>query len=208
MSDIKNYEAEEKNVSLKQADAEKSDNSNSDFSQVGMKEVLTDKLGKNISLTRNAKKQKKNLPLVADIAVGVLLVIIAIGIVVGTYYLFGYYSDAYGEVSVEYTFISYSDSDPSVYRTMKNKEFFMDTEDNTLYFGKISEVTVLEDTDEGNVLIFTVDAKVKYRQGSGYMIGDNKIAIGSEYRLRSEALSVDGTIVELTVPTDRSNGGN
>ena len=35
--------------------------------------------------------------------------------------------------------------------------------------------------------------------GVGYSIGINKLAVGSEYLLRSGNISIHGTIVELTV---------
>ena len=74
----------------------------------------------------------------------------------------------------------------------------MDTEDNTLYFGKIASVDLIENAEGENTLLLTVRATVKYKKGTGYSVGDNRIAVGSEYTLRSENISIEGTVIELT----------
>lgn len=198
MSESKNYDVKDSRTDLKSADSEKHD-SREGSTQSSVSEVLEEKIKKKISATerkRNANKRK--LPVIVDVIVGVLVIAISIGIVAGAFILFRYYSDDYGNEKVEYTVVAHCYGDQSLYRTMKNKELYMDTEDNTLYFGKIASVDLIENAEGENTLLLTVRATVKYKKGTGYSVGDNRIAVGSEYTLRSENISIEGTVIELT----------
>ena len=194
MSDMKKRDANGSGNDLKYIDAEKTDNYSNSFSQSGMSEIFEGTIKKKISLK---DRRKKRLPVFIDIIIGVLIIAITIGVVIGAFTLFRYYSDDYGDVKIEYKIIAYSGNDYSLYRTMKNKELYMDSDDNTYYFGKIANVELIENPNGENVLILTVKASVKYRKGTGYSIGENRIAIGSEYSFRSETVKINGTVVEL-----------
>lgn len=194
MSDANNRDKNEKRSDLKHIDAEKTDHHGTVFSQNSMSEIFDSALRRKLS--KNERK-KRRLPVFVDVIIGVLIIAITIGVVVGMFMLFKYYSDDYNEVKIEYKVIAYSAEDLSVYRTMKNKELYMDFDNNTYYFGNIANVELIENPNGENVVILNVKASVKYRKGSGYSIGDNRIAVGSEYILRSETISINGTIVEL-----------
>ena len=126
-------------------------------------------------------KIKRRVPLWADILTGILMLLIVCGVVVGSYMLFRYYSNDYDEVAVSYTVIvdGASAYDLEEYEKLKGDELFMDTESNSLYFGKITEISEVE----GKILL-TVSATAKHRDGEGYSIGDSRIAVGSELVLR------------------------
>ena len=202
MSDPKNYDVKESKADLKHVDSEKHDNPEGS-PQGSISDMLDEKIKRKISATERRKNGgKRKLPVIVDIIVGILIIAISIGIAVGAFLLFRYYSDDYGDVKIEYTVVAHCDGDQSVYRTMKNKELYMDTDGNTLYFGKIANVDIIENAEDQNTLLLTVRATVKYKKGSGYSVGDNRIAVGSEYTLRSENVSIEGTVIELTQMTE------
>ena len=98
------------------------------------------------------------------------------------------------------TFLAPCEGNLSVYRTMKNEDLYLDTEDNTYYFGKVKNVAVYKPEDKNdpnNKLVLTVRINAKYKSDEGYSSGDNKIAVGSKYILRCESTIVSGVIVEL-----------
>lgn len=192
MSEIKQYSAENKSV------------------RADTKDMLSENSDKNLFLKHTKRKQRKKLPVVVDIAIGVLLLAFAVGIIIGAYVMFRYYSDDFGETDIEYSFLveQYVEDDVSIYRTTKNKELYMDVDGNALYFGRIIDVETIEDAKNGNnSALLTVSVSVKHKTGSGYRIGDYRIAVGSEYTLRSESVFINGTVVELAVLSDE-NGGN
>ena len=69
---------------------------------------------------------------------------------------------------------------------------------------ELFELFEAENINEENIetVVFTVSVKAKYKRGSGYIVGEERIAVGSEYALRMDSLLVNGTVVELK---DRSN---
>ena len=75
---------------LKEADAEKSETKMSDGQSA--QEIFGSKFMSN-SLSANVRKDniKRNLPIIADIIIGILILAIFAGAVVGAYYLFRYY---------------------------------------------------------------------------------------------------------------------
>ena len=127
-----------------------------------------------------------------------IIVLIALVVVVGTVYLFRYQSDDYGTIEVEYKMIVPCDKDVTYYRPMGNKSIYLDENNNSVYFGKVNNVEFHTDADGNSVVILTVSADVKYRKNDGYSIGDNRVAVGSEYTVRVEEMSVNGVIIELT----------
>ena len=190
--------AEEKNYDLKQIDSKKSSGIDAEAYQAATKEIIGDKKNKDFISIRSSKKKNKSLPVIIDVVIGIVILAIAIGIILGSIFLFRYYADDYGEESIEYTFVTYGNEDESIYQIMKSRELFVDTEDNTFYFGKITNVEVVEDEEDINTIIFTVNVKAKHKRGSGYVIGEERIAVGSEYTFRVDSLYVNGTVVELT----------
>lgn len=202
MAEDKNYGSDNRNYDLKQVDSKKSGGIDTESYQIAMKEVLGEKKGRNFLSNRSSKKKNKRLPIFVDIIIGVLILAIAIGIVLGSFFLFRYYADDYGEESIEYVFITHSSQDKSVYQVMRNSELFMDAEDNSFYFGKVTNVDIIEGDDGPNTIIFTVTAKAKHKRGSGYVVGNERIAVGSQYTFRVGSTTIDGDIVELTKRTN------
>ena len=139
-------------------------------------------------------KVKKKLPLWVDIIAGILMLAIVCGIVVGSYMLFRYYSNDYTETDISYAFIvdGVSAEEIDKYYALKGSELFMDTENNSVYFGKITKVSA----EEGRILI-TVSAQVKYRNGEGYSVGDSRLAVGSELALRCGETDISAEVVSL-----------
>ena len=152
------------------------------------------------ALNAGKEKKKKRLPIVLDAVVGVLLLAMIVGVVVGAYQLFRFYTDDYEGVEVEYTFVSASPEIWDVnYRAMRNKGVYLDTGDNTVYFGQVVSSNVVADPDDPSVGVLTlvVKANVKYRADEGYTVEGHRIAVGSGYTLRSEQVTVSGAVVEL-----------
>ena len=150
--------------------------------------------GLNSAQTGTSIKVKKKLPLWVDIVAGIIMLAIVVGVVVGSYMLFRFYSNEYAEVDVTYTVIvdDVSAEDIAGYYTLKDSELFMDTENNSVYFGKIIKVS----EDEGRILI-TVETQAKHRSGEGCFIGDCRLAVGSELDLRCEETNISAEIVAL-----------
>ena len=191
---------------LKSADSEKAfgTSGQNSMTEVGIK------LGEALGASSAKNRKRKRLPLVLDIVAAVLLVAIVVGVAVGAYQLFRFYTDDYEGVEVEYTFILISERVWEMnYRALRNKELYLDADGNTVYFGTVvsSEIVATEDDPAVGMLTLTVKANVKYKADEGYSIAGHRIAVGSEYRLRSETLTIDGAIVELT-DHSRMEGGN
>lgn len=197
MADIKNYDPDNGNGGLKKADAEKSFGGGGGIS-AATSGIIGAKLGE--LSDREKRKPRKRLPVIVDVIIAVLMLAIVAGMVIGAYFLFKYYTDEYETVDVEYLFIAYVYGDPEEYNTIKNRELYLDEYGNTLFFGKVTELEVIEDENEHGqlILMLSVDADARYMSGVGYSIGINKLAVGSEYLLRSGNISIHGTIVELT----------
>lgn len=140
-------------------------------------------------------KVKKKLPLWVDIIAGILMLVILCGVVAGSYMLFRYYSNDYATVDVSYTVILDGVSAENVeeYYSLKDCELFMDTESNSVYFGKITGIG----TEEGRILVI-VSAQTKHRSGEGYLIGESRLALGSELALRCGEKEISAEVVALT----------
>ncbi len=200
MSEYKNNDSKQDIIDLKSADAQKRD------SGVGARSSLGDaKNFKTPSGSNAVKRRKKKTPIVADVIAGILIIAIAIGVVVGTVYMFQYQSNDYGTIEVEYQMLVYPDNDDSYYMPMKNKSLYVDADDNSIYFGKVTDIEFSTDTKGNTILILTVTAQVKYRESDGYLMNDHRLSVGKEYTVRSESIVVNGVIVELDTIT--SEGG-
>ena len=140
-------------------------------------------------------KVKKKLPVVVDIIAGILMLAIVCGIVVGSYMLFRYYSDDYDTKSLSCTVFFNADEELNKYMSMKNGDLYMDFTDNTVYFGRITEVRTDEDNNRV-ILQVTVDAR--YRDEEGYSLGEIRLAVGGEYKLRYIENTLNVSLVELS----------
>ena len=196
MSELKKRGPDERDPNLKKEDQRKSQASEQtgfggiDFSRG--KKATGNRMGPNV-------KVKKKLPLAADIIVGILMIALLCGVIVGSYMLFRYYSNDYETRSVTYTVVFRGEDELHKYATMKNGELYMDVNGNSLYFGKISEVRTVErygDDAPGDVVL-KVSVQAKYRRGEGYSIGEQRLAVGSEYELRHLESSFYMAVVEL-----------
>ena len=198
MSENKNYDSKQ-DFDLKSADAHKKESGAGLQSSPGGV--------KNFKMTSGGApvNKRKKTPIVADIIAGVLIIAIAIGVVVGTVYMFRYQSNDYGNINIEYQILIYTDKDESYYAPMKNKSLYVDADDNSIYFGKVTDMEFSTDTKGNDVLILTVSAQVKHRESDGYSISGSRLAVGCEYTVRSESIAVRGIIVELD--TAASEGG-
>ena len=198
MSENKNYDSKQ-DFDLKSADAHKKESGAGLQSSPGGV--------KNFKMTSGGApvNKRKKTPIVADIIAGVLIIAIAIGVVVGTVYMFRYQSNDYGNINIEYQMLIYTDKDESYYAPMKNKSLYVDADDNSIYFGKVTDMEFSTDTKGNDVLILTVSAQVKHRESDGYSISGSRLAVGCEYTVRSESIAVSGIIVELD--TAASEGG-
>lgn len=198
MSENKNYDSKQ-DFDLKSADAHKKESGAGLQSSPGGV--------KNFKMTSGGApvNKRKKTPIVADIIAGVLIIAIAIGVVVGTVYMFRYQSNDYGNINIEYQILIYTDKDESYYAPMKNKSLYVDADDNSIYFGKVTDMEFSADTKGNDVLILTVSAQVKHRESDGYSISGSRLAVGCEYTVRSESIAVSGIIVELD--TAASEGG-
>ena len=191
MSEIKKYDSKDESIDLKSADAQKKDSSS------GVNAITGD--AKKIKILSNVGSdvKRKKTPIAADIIAGLLIVLIAVAVVVGTVYLFKYQSNDYGTVEVEYKMVGQCENETTYYRPMRNKSIYLDKDNNSICLGKVTNVEFRTDADGNNVAILTVITDVKYRKNDGYTIDNNRIAVGSAYSVRSENVLADGVIVEL-----------
>lgn len=204
MTGNKNISPDEKK-NLKHADIDKfsSDRLATDSSDKG-DFLIKDKKIKDKQDKKSANK-KRRIPLAVDIIAALVIILMVVGLLFGVYYVFSRYADSYNDVSIQYTvFISGEDasaiSDPN---SLKGKELYFDSKGNTYYFGKITSVTSQSGADGELQISARVSVSAKYRNDKGYSVNDNRIAVGSEYSLRTEENRFDVTIVEI-----RKGGGN
>lgn len=193
MSQIKKYGPDANDPNLKREDQKKSyDNGGSgvyhgiDF--IGGKRITDKSAGANV-------KVKKKLPLAVDIIAGIIMLALVLGVIVGSYMLFRYYSNDYETRNVTYTVVFNVEDEINKYASMKNGELYMDVDGNAVYFGKIIS-TPEKDAELGRVTL-EVNASVKYKKDEGYSIGDNRLAVGSEYKLRWLEKTLSMSVVEL-----------
>jgi len=207
MAEMKKYDSDRGGENLKKADLKKSEYESNGSVQRSASELFGGRKIKDTSDVSRAKaRKKKKLSVVADVIVVVLMVALVVGAVIGSYWLFRYYSDDYEGVNITYTVACPCGEDISAYAAIKNKGIYLDTEENSLYFGKVVDIQLVqaENANETNILLIKIVASVRYRAGEGYSLHDNRIAVGSEYKLRSGSTVVDVTVAELS--TDTSGG--
>ena len=193
MSQSKQYRTDKNDPNLKREDQRKSTGG-----AVSSSHPLDFIGGKRISdkAVSSSVKVKKKLPLAVDIIAGILMLVILCSVIVGSYMLFRYYSEDHDVTSVNYTVFFIANKELDEYGLKKGGELYMDVNGDTVYFGKISEVSK-EDRNGVRIVTLKVNATVNYRKDEGYSIADSRLAVGSEYKLRylNETLSV--SVVEL-----------
>ena len=81
-----------------------------------------------------------------------------------------------------------------------NEKVFLDTESNSLYFGKITGVNTEENGMGQNSrrIYLTIEVNAKYRKGEGYSLGDERLAVGSKFMLLCGERTETVTVVELS----------
>lgn len=183
MAEINNYTKNEKSQGLKSADSTKSSKENpvvglrTEF--FGGKKIQDRPVGPSV-------KVKKKLPVAVDIIAGMLMLVLVLAVIIGSYLLFRYYSNDYDGVDVEYQITVSVLDDPNTYKSLEGGELFMDITGNSVYFGKIAKVEAFKDPGDksgsnGGKVVLTVEASVKHRDGEGYSVGDSRLAVGSKY---------------------------
>ncbi len=150
-------------------------------------------------ISANGVKFKKKLPIAVDVAAGILILLLVVAILVGSYMLFVYYADDYDSVSVIYTVAFEATDDVELFVAMKDKSVFVDAADNTVYFGKVTEVNIEKTgaVEDNGRMILTIKADAKFKKSEGYSIGDIRLAVGSTLTLRCGESSTDVTVVGL-----------
>lgn len=183
MADINSYIKEERAQGLKSADSRKTARENAVVAGLrtellGGKRIVERSVGSSI-------KVKKRLPIVLDVIAGILMLVLVLAVIVGSYMLFRYFSNDYDGVNVEYEVCVRVDGELVLYQELVGRELFMDVEGNSVYFGRVTEVESLldpgSDGSDGGRIIITVQAGAKHRDGEGYSIGDSRLAVGSKY---------------------------
>ncbi len=195
MSENKKHSLGEREPNLKRADRKKS-HGGSEVGQSHGSELFSGKKLSDKVLVGSNVKVKKRLPLAVDIIIGILMLALVCAIIVGAYILFRYYANDYETRNVTYTVI-FDAEDVKKCASMKDQDLFLDVDGNSVYFGKIKEVLLPENTDGAGQVILTVNASVKYRSGEGYFIGDSRVAVGSTHTLRYIENSITVTVVDL-----------
>lgn len=197
MSEINGKDFEGKSNNLKKADSKKS---HGEIGTTLRNEVLSGKKIRENSDINNIKV-KKRLPLAIDIIAGILMLALMCGVVAGSYVLFRYYSNDYDGVNVTYKVVfNTSDKDLILAAMRVNEKVFLDTESNSVYFGKITSVNTEENGMGQNArrIYLTVEVNAKYRKGEGYSLGDERLAVGSTFVLRCGERTEAVTVVELS----------
>ena len=189
MPDIKNYDNNKKN--LKGADAEKSSGTLLQFSGI---DLSKSKKGEENNTLSGRQVARKKLPIAVDIIVALLLVALFAGVVAGAYYAFRSFAKDYESVNVEYTVLVPS-SDENVNNSLASQLLYMEEDGSVEYFGKVKNVKY---SPENEAWLVTVSATVRYKDGEGYSVGQNRLAVGQSLSLRTEnGTKVCGTVVEL-----------
>ncbi|MBE6684169.1 MAG: hypothetical protein E7592_00785 [Ruminococcaceae bacterium] len=193
MPELKKNDQSETAKNLKKADSEKSLGGTQIDYIVGLRGVKA-KDPTESEKTRKAKARKK-LPLAVDIIITLLMLALIVGVIVGAYYLFRYFSTDYESVNIEYSFAISCEENAAEYQKVLNKELYFDIDGSTVYFGKIKSISVSEDN---TLAVLTVEVTAIHKADAGYYLGENRVAVGSDYTLRIEDQKIDGTVVELT----------
>lgn len=186
---------------------------NQDVNDNGLKHADSDKSGgimnqplgnlaktrkNSFEMVKKVRSARKRMPIVLDIIIAILLVAMIVALAVGGFYAFRHFTVDYDTVEVEYTVVL----NEKVSGTLKNDQVYCDVDGNTLHFGKIKSVNV----DENGKQIIVIAQTVKYKADMGYSIGNERLAVGCEYILRTERDKIlSGTVVEFV---DKSISNN
>lgn len=188
MPDIKNYDNDNKD--LKGADSEKSSGTILQFSGIDLSKA---RKGEDNAL-KGKPTARKRLPIAIDIIVALLFVAIFAGVIVGAYFAFRSFARDYESVNVEYTVLVPSD-DESALASVASQSLYMDKDGSVEYFGKVKSAVY---SPENGAWLVTVSATVSYKDGEGYSVGKNRLAVGQSLSLRTESgTKLSGTVVEL-----------
>ncbi len=155
-------------------------------------------------ISANGVKFKKKLPIAVDVTAGILILLLVGAILAGSYMLFVYYADNYDSVSLTYTVAFEAEDDIERFVEMKNEPVFVDTDNNTIYFGKVTDVNIEKTgaVEDNGRMILIIKADAKFRKNEGYSIGDIRLAVGSKLVLRCAESSTDVTVVELVAESE------
>ncbi len=190
MPDIKNYDKNESEIDLKRADAEKSSGVMNQLGGINLgRAKKSDDNG-----FQTKKVARKRLPIVVDLIIALLFIAIFLGVITGAYFAFRAFSADYENVKVEYVLLVPYDDDIN-YSDLENKNVYYEDNNGLEHFGKIQSAEVSE---KNRVVLITVAATARFKEGSGYSFGDIKLAVGQSYELRTEnGDMIAGTVVEL-----------
>ncbi len=191
MPDIRNQDVNDNG--LKQADSDKSGG------------IMNQPLGSlaktrknSFEMVKRVRSARKRMPIVLDIIIAILLAAMICALAVGGFYAFRHFTVDYDTVEVEYTVVI----DEKIAVNLKNDQVYCDVDGNTLHFGKIKSMSV----DDNGRQIIVIAQTVKYKPDMGYSIGNERLAVGCEYILRTERGKIlSGTVVEFV---DKSISNN
>ena len=193
MPDIKNYDINSKG--LKNADSDKSGGITNQPLATLAKTRKND-----YSPIKKIRSARKRMPIVVDVIIAIILAIIIGAVAVGGFYAFRYFTVDYDTVDVEYMIIL----DENSAKNLKNEQVYCDIDGNTLHFGKIKSIG----TDGNGRQVVVIAHTVKYKADEGYSIGEERLAVGRSYNLRTEnGTNVSGTVVEFLDKMDSDAKG-
>lgn len=188
MPDIKNYDNDNKD--LKGADSEKSSGTILQFSGIDLSKA---RKGEDNSL-KGKPTARKRLPIAIDIIIALLFVALFAGVIAGAYFAFRSFARDYESVNVEYTILVPS-ADESALASVAAQSLYMDKDGSVEYFGKVKSATY---SSENEAWLVTVLATVSYKEGEGYSVSKNRLAVGQSLSLRTESgTKLSGKVVEL-----------
>lgn len=142
-------------------------------------------------------KKSQRIPLGVDILLAVFIILIAASLVVGIYFVVKNNMAGYTSETVEYTVIL-EDAEGIDMGALKDKQVYCDTDDNTVYMGKITEAEILTDENGDTQIIAKISVDARYGKEEGFSVDENRIAVGCEYALRVADTSFSATIVEMS----------
>ena len=190
MPDIKNFDKNQAEIDLKSADAEKSSGVMHQFAGINLNRAK--KSDSNNFSTKQVSR--KRLPVVVDVIIALLFVAIFVGVIVGAYFAFRAFAVDYENVKVEYVIVIPYDNEVN-YMDLDYKNVYYEDDNGMDHFGRIQSTYVSE---KNGVVLVTVSATARFKEGSGYSFGDVKLAVGQDYKLRAEnGVIIAGTVVEL-----------
>lgn len=190
MPDIKNFDKNEAEIDLKRADAEKSSGTMNQLAGINLHRAK--KSDENIFQTKQVARKK--LPVIVDVIIAILFVAIFFGVITGAYFAFRSFAVDYENVKVEYVLLVPYDDEVN-YFDLDYKNVYYEGDNGIEHFGRIQSTYISE---KNQVVMITVAATARFKEGSGYSMGDVKLAVGQSYELRAEGgAKIVGTVVEL-----------